>query len=221
LWNTARKGNAGNGSGNHFVNNLVVRMAAPNDDALRVMLGRGLENNIIRGNSFSRDQKFVIDGVQGTSLEDLNDTDDAHDNIIASANFVHTDYSRPNAFELAEGAEQIDKGVALTETVSAGHGRTIKVKHAGFFVDGSGVVSTKYNIQVSDDVAQIDAVNYQTDTITVDEDLDWRAGEPVSQPYFGESPDIGAMESGSDTRDPPDEPPTPLGFPGPEAYPDS
>ncbi|MHC5174248.1 MAG: right-handed parallel beta-helix repeat-containing protein, partial [Planctomycetota bacterium] len=49
---------------------------------------------------------------------------------------------------------------------------------------------------VNDNIAQVIDVNDVSDTLTLDRTLSWNSGDPVSYPYAGTSPDIGAFEYG-------------------------
>jgi len=44
--------------------------------------------------------------------------------------------------------------------------------------------------------ARVTAVNYTTNTLTLADVITWTSGAPVSLPYSGSRPDIGAVESG-------------------------
>jgi hypothetical protein len=91
------------------------------------------------------------------------------------------------------GSPLIDAGTLPTRTRTAGQGTVVPVQDVSFFTDGEGIVED-YKIQVGKQVAEIQQVNYQNETIEVTTNLKWNAGEGVGQPYAGLAPDIGACE---------------------------
>jgi hypothetical protein len=73
------------------------------------------------------------------------------------------------------------------------------VEDAGYFSDGRGVVAgdiVQFEGQTA--TARISAIDYGTNTITLDTPLSWQPGVGVSLPYFGEKPDQGAYENTGD-----------------------
>lgn len=107
-------------------------------------------------------------------------------------------------FQLSPGSPAIDTGTTLTTTVGtsgAGSSTTLIVADAGYFHDGFGL-----GTQVPGDTIQvgspavnapvlITAINYGTKTLTLQTPITWTTGQPVSLPYKGSAPDMGALES--------------------------
>jgi hypothetical protein len=86
--------------------------------------------------------------------------------------------------ELAAGSPMID-------------GVMVPVTDASYFFDGFGIPGeTGDVIQLEGQgvTAVVLAVNYSTNTLTLDRPLTWTAGQGVSLSYRGASPDVGAFE---------------------------
>jgi hypothetical protein len=98
-------------------------------------------------------------------------------------------------FHLKPGSPCIDAGGPLTKTAAAGKGKEIAVEDALYFCDGFGIVEADA-IRVGGERVKITAVNYDKNRLTVDREISWAAGAPVSLDYAGKAPDIGAFEAG-------------------------
>jgi parallel beta-helix repeat protein len=99
-------------------------------------------------------------------------------------------------FALGEESPCIDAGGHLTFAENSGTNTTLlDVNDARYFCDGYGLIEGDW-IQVNDNIAQVIDVNDVSDTLTLDRTLSWNSGDPVSYPYAGVSPDIGAFEYG-------------------------
>jgi hypothetical protein len=116
-------------------------------------------------------------------------------------------------FGLRPDSPCIDGGVFLTATTAGGSGVEIPVVDAGYFSDGREVVDGDLieleRATVPEGttvVARVVAIDYARNVLTVDRPLVWTAGQGVSQPYDGASPDIGRAERWAP-------PPTPVATP--------
>ncbi len=91
----------------------------------------------------------------------------------------------------------IDGGSFLTLTTAAGTDTTqVPVGDAGYFFDGYGIPGVSGDtIQIGTATATVTAVDDATNTLTLDAPVSFGAGYPVSLPYAGLAPDIGAIES--------------------------
>jgi hypothetical protein len=96
-------------------------------------------------------------------------------------------------FHLSAGSPCIDAGGALTSAVGAGSGTVVEVADPLFFSDGHGIVDPD-TIRVDGERVRIVQVDYDTNRITVDRDVAWTAGAPVTLDYEGTGPDMGAFE---------------------------
>ena len=101
-------------------------------------------------------------------------------------------------FHLQSDSPCINSGDWLTTITSVtGSGTSFVVDDAGFFCDGYGIV-TGDEIQLEGDLSSvtITAINYGTDTITVNVSVGWTQGDGVALPYNGPVPDMGTYEYG-------------------------
>jgi hypothetical protein len=123
---------------------------------------------------------------------------DAH-SIEADPMFVSgamAPVGEPDGFDwrLSSGSPAIDGGGPLTHAVGSGAGTALTVESAHYFFDGYGAV-TGDRIQVGNNApVVVTAVDYDTNTLTLADDLTWSDGDPVSLPYAGAAPDLGAFE---------------------------
>ncbi|OHB62926.1 MAG: hypothetical protein A2Y76_11610 [Planctomycetes bacterium RBG_13_60_9] len=133
-----------------------------------------------------------LSGAQGCDVHSL-ETPPLFVNVPRDLTGSHENFD----FNLQPGSVAIDAGLFLTQTTSSGQGTTIPVKDAGYFSDGYGVADGDV-IQLAGQTstARIVSVNYSLNTLTVDTTLSWNAGQGVSLPYHGATPDIGAREYG-------------------------
>jgi len=110
-------------------------------------------------------------------------------------------------FSVQSASPAIDAGGPLTRVASGdpGSGNTLIVSEAEFFQPGwGGAMPDTIAVGSVTNVAQITAINYSTNTITLASSISRRAGEPVylykdsdgTQVLHGTAPDIGAVESG-------------------------
>ena len=107
-----------------------------------------------------------------------------------------------NDFRLAQGSRMIDIAGPLTTTMLAGSGTKMVVKDASYFYDGYSIASeTGDTIQLigSKDSAVVEAIDYSTNTLTLDRALTWSKEQGVGLRYAGLAPDMGAFEVGIDT----------------------
>lgn len=99
---------------------------------------------------------------------------------------------------LQSASKCIDSGSCLTTIATAsGAGISFQVADAGYFMDGwkaPGVLGDEIQLAQSSQRARITAVNYATNTITVDKSLSWAQGQGIALTYSGSAPDIGAFE---------------------------
>jgi parallel beta-helix repeat protein len=97
-------------------------------------------------------------------------------------------------FRLRLLSPAIDAGDFLTRASAAGSGAVIRVEDAHYFFDGYGIVEGDL-IQIGSNAAvRVLAIDYAINTITIDQNLSWNAGDGVSYPYSGSKPNMGAYE---------------------------
>jgi parallel beta-helix repeat protein len=101
----------------------------------------------------------------------------------------------PFDFSLQSNSQAIDRGLFLTRTLSSGSGTLLPVENARFFSDGYGVTAgDEIQLASTGQRGTILSIDFLTNTLTLDRDLTWEAGQGVSLPYEGSAPDIGAYE---------------------------
>ena len=116
-------------------------------------------------------------------------------------------------FRLSSSSPLIDAGAFLTRTVNSGSGKIMTVADASYFYDGFGIPGEAGDtIQIIGQsvTATIVAVDYTSNTITLDRNLTWTNGQGVTLKFNGTAPDIGAFESGGAPIPAPPAPPAPL-----------
>ena len=90
----------------------------------------------------------------------------------------------------------IDAGTPLTYAIGSGSGSTIDVESAMYFTDGVEIIDGDI-IWIGDDTtAQVIGRDLDNNTLTLDKAVAWADGDPVTLPYEGNAPDMGAMEYG-------------------------
>jgi hypothetical protein len=156
---------------------------------------------VIKNNVFHDNKSNPIEFYNGPIREEqevLNNWEHAGDPLFVSADTAATPFGTPPDFHLRRESPCIDSGGFLTTIVSAsGSGTSLQVADAGYFVDGwsiEHVLGDEIQLQGSLQRARITAVNYITNTITVDKTLTWALNQGVSLAYEGSAPDIGAYE---------------------------
>jgi hypothetical protein len=78
-------------------------------------------------------------------------------------------------------------------------------------------------IQIGKEVVQIDSINYREGAIALREPVECEDHTPVSDPYYGKAPDLGAYEyvpGGSEPEPTPGPEPEPTPGPGPTPEPE-
>ena len=94
-------------------------------------------------------------------------------------------------FSLQPESPLIGQGMVLARTTSAGSGKTVNVTDASYFSDGFGIGSGD-SILIGDRRASIRSIDYINQVISIDQDIQWDVNDPVSFPFTGSAPDLGA-----------------------------
>ena len=95
---------------------------------------------------------------------------------------------------LPANSPAVDAGTPLTRTLAAGLGTALAVEDSRPFTDGFGLVKGDWIMIGGSAGARIAAVDHANGVLTLDRSLAWQAGDPVSLPYGGNAPDMGAVE---------------------------
>ncbi len=97
-------------------------------------------------------------------------------------------------FNLKANSACIESGGFLTTATNSGsNSKELEIDDARYFSDGYGVIAGDL-IQINSDVRRAVTVTYSNNTIMLDNETSWSIGDPVSYPYEGSRPDIGAHE---------------------------
>ncbi len=94
-------------------------------------------------------------------------------------------------FSLQPASPLIGKGVILARTTDAGSGSQVIVTDASYFSDGFGIGSGD-TVVIGSNHAKIVSIDYLNQTIGIDRVLNWGKNDPVSFPFAGAAPDLGA-----------------------------
>lgn len=101
----------------------------------------------------------------------------------------------PYDFTLKSTSPAVDRGLPLTRTLSAGSGTMMAVEYAKFFCDGYEIVAgDEIQIFSNQARARIVAVDYDSNTLTLDRSVNWTAGDGIGLAWEGNAPDLGAFE---------------------------
>lgn len=98
-------------------------------------------------------------------------------------------------FSLAPLSPAVDAGCPLTQTVNEGIGKSVTVKDARFFNDGYGVTDGDLIVVGRNQPVRIIKIDYSTNALLLADEVSWKTGDPVSLPFAGKAPDMGARET--------------------------
>jgi len=194
---------------NSFFRNVQTEESDPSNVALYFGVWGGswvIKYNAIKNNLYYGHPAAY--GVYAVSLGDQTFANEFNGDISGDPKFVNAstalgdpmDASYPD-LQLNAGSPCIDKGGGLTTiTSSSGSGISFTVADAAYFMDGWGIFGVKGDeIQIvgTSQKARINNVNYGTNTLTVNINLNWTQGQEIALAYIGGAPDAGANEFGS------------------------
>lgn len=117
--------------------------------------------------------------------------DEIHGLINYDPGFV--DYPN-NDFHLQHNSPCANAAGPLTTTASTGSGDVIGVIDAGYFSDGWGITEGDYINVGGNDSLKILFIDYDNNSIMVDQNVSWIRGDQVNLSYYHQAPDIGAYE---------------------------
>ncbi|MGI5817299.1 MAG: PKD domain-containing protein [Armatimonadota bacterium] len=199
-----------NVSANIFQNNIFYR----NDPY-------GGNVQLIRNDGISSDNQFISNLFRGTeagqtvvryrgdfwTAEQANANtrmigeywSEFHGNIDGDPAFVDPDN---RDYRLSPESAAIDAGTPLAVAIGAGTGTALPVTDGVPFYDGFGIEGEEGDwiaIGRGDNLAQIERVElryYRPALLHLDREVTWTDGMPVSLPWAGEGPDLGAYQHG-------------------------
>ena len=199
-----------NCSANVFQNNIFCR----NDWA-------GGHEQITREDGISRDNRFIYNLFRGDkpgqavvrygneywTPEEANNArpttggfwSEFHKNMDADPGFIDADN---RDYRLGPGSEAIDAGEPIARAVGSGTGRAMPVNDGVPFFDGFGIEGEEGDIIAvgsGDNQAQVVRVElryHQPAVLHLDREVTWEEEMPVSLPWTGKAPDLGAYQRG-------------------------
>jgi parallel beta-helix repeat protein len=181
-----------------------------------------LTNTLVKNNIFSEATGSNDSSVLCSIISDFNDYYNTRNLLIGwlGSNYSWTNYQNTSKqdnhsitgnpqfvdstnynFALSPNSPDIDSADYLAKTTSAGSGTTIPVTNASYFSNGMNLVQGD-NIRIGSNTVKVTNVDYSSNTLTVDRNINWNTSDPVSYLYSGNSPDIGALEYGSNNQTP-------------------
>jgi len=191
---------------NKFINNIFSNTKSLNrlDDEkyvyswiIYVQPGNIIKNNLITHNVFTgHNARWKYRNSTFKSFEEFEaQTDDAFENVTYIPNFIDPEKSN---FYLLKDSKLIDAGSFLT-IITSPTGKAKKsfmVKDARYFFDGWGIPAEIGDVIKTENgrEAIIKKINYETNTLSVEPEIDIIKGEGVSLKFYGKAPDIGAYE---------------------------
>lgn len=104
---------------------------------------------------------------------------------------------------LSPDSPLMNNGYFLTTAVGSGESHVVPVEDAGFFYDGFGIdgeMGDLISIGFAGQTARVIRVDRSKNELTLDRIVHWDDGAPVSFPWSGDGPDIGAFEHGKGGR---------------------
>lgn len=170
----------------YFLSNVLV----PNDTSIKATIGFGTQ---------SFDLSTVESDVWHTSSLSTRGAFFSG-NMDVSPQFVDQDIYN---HALTPDSPLLDGGYFLATTIGSGEGHVIRVDDAAFFYDSFGIedeVGDLIAIGSTDQIARVVGVDRESNEITLDRLVRWDDGVPVSLPWSGHGPDIGAYEHGAGGR---------------------
>jgi parallel beta-helix repeat protein len=99
-------------------------------------------------------------------------------------------------FHLHPDSRCIDAGAFLTTAKDTNSGTSLEVADSRYFTNGYGLIEGDLIKVGSNPLVRVVDVNYDTNTLSLDQSISWNAGDGVSYAYEGNAPDIGAYEYG-------------------------
>lgn len=172
-------------------------------------------SNITFKNNIVAESASVLDFMQNSCLNFISDFNDFFNTrplsmewnqsqvdwaayLAASGQDVHSltdspSFVDPSAFDfsLQPASPLMDRGAILARTIRAGSGKTVAVTDASFFSDGFGIGSGD-SIVIGTSRVKIIAIDYVSQSITIDQIINWDNNDAVSFPFSGVAPDMGA-----------------------------
>jgi hypothetical protein len=199
---------------NIMLNNRVMPLGwADNHDSGHQMSHRDMANFIVDHNCFYTDilppeNSIYVSYNTRVSVSAAQSSygDQYMDNVEVNPLFEDASTYK---FLLQEGSQLINAGSFLTTAVGSGTQiNQLVVADAIYFSDGFGIKNGDLiQFEGQTERVAVTAIDYATNTLTLNSAMSWNDGDGVALAYSGTSPDIGAFEYGLTITD--DRAPTP------------
>lgn len=203
LWSFGGSGEKPPIASNIFMNNLFYRNDFVGDNVTFMMSSTGVaDDNLFHNNLFfgEKPNQAVINilGKRYTSKQ-LNEelSKRCQGNIDSDPEFIS---NQNRCFALGDGSPALNTGKYLSTALGSGSGKVIPVSDARCFFDGFGIEGEKGDIIVigaKKAMARVVKADIEKNELTLDRKVRWKANDPVSLPYSGTAPDVGAFQHGN------------------------
>ncbi|MCP4417255.1 MAG: right-handed parallel beta-helix repeat-containing protein [Chloroflexi bacterium] len=139
------------------------------------------------GNGLYRWSGVTFNSLSGFKAASGQDTN----SLVGDPRFVD---ANAEDFQLESDSAARDAGGNLTFATSAGSGTVVPVLEAWYFTDGLGLQDGDRIRIGGNDPVKVVSVNYDNNTLTVDQTVFWHNQDSVNYDYEGNAPDTGALE---------------------------
>ena len=171
---------------------LRVDRGSPEAMGFRANVFEGSGGNADHNINWSGDRRDIASVQTPDFIERFGEVFTENKNVAAgfenAGQYHHT---------LRDDSPLISAGEPLSRTRNGGSGSTLPVTNPSVFYDGFGISGEQGDlIAVGEDqqVARVTSVDREAAEIELDRSVSWQSDEPVSFPWSGPSPDIGAYE---------------------------
>jgi parallel beta-helix repeat protein len=171
-----------NGNGTATSYNLLLAAPGANN-----VTRNNIAADAVSGTNVSADSSYTISNNCYSGTATVSAPSDTN-SITQDPQFVNAD---AGDFHLQATSGCIDRGAFLAATTAAGSGTSVTVTDGRYFSDGYGITEGDL-IMIGTNTVRVTQVS--GNTLTLDRGINWSAGDPVSYPYTGSAPDIGAFE---------------------------
>ena len=164
-----------------------------------------VRSNLIRGSEpgqdvvYYRGEVMTVDEVDSATRVHRGYWSEFQDNIDVDPALLDV---KSGDLRVGPDSPAIDAGAPLALAMGEGEGRALTVTDGIPFYDGFGIEGERGDwiaVGAGDNLARIERIELryeQPAILHLDRDVRWTDGRPVSLPWAGEGPDMGAYESG-------------------------
>ena len=188
---------------NIFMNNLFSRNDYAGEFNTMMMVRPGcagdnlFHNNLFFGEVLNQAGLYILDKRYTATVLNRELPARSGNNIDADPRFISL---LDRCFALTEESPARNAGRPLTQALGSGSGKVLSVIDSRSFFDGFGIKGEQGDLIVvgrSKVIARVMKTDIEKNILTLDRDVSWKDGDPVSLPYSGSAPDIGAFQFGN------------------------